>query len=522
MPPGAVIGIAVPRSADMVVAILAVTRIGAAYLPLDPASPTARLAHLVEDAEPRLVLTAGEVSLPEGTVTLDVTMKAPDADAAAPVDVDVRSAAYLIHTSGSTGRPKGVVVTHVGLAALARTQADAYGLTTTSRVMQTASLAFDASVKDLVATWWAAAVLVLPSPERYAGDELADQLARWRVTDALVPPPVLAGVSPERAGDLRTLFVGGDICPPALVRTWTASGRRVRNTYGPTETTVTALASHPLDGTADEVPIGHPIDGAAAYVLDGRLRPVDDGTIGELYIAGAGLARGYLNQTGLTASRFLADPFASDGSRMYRTGDLVRSDAAGELVFVGRADDQVKIRGHRIELGEIETVAAQADGVRAAVATIATDAAADPRLLLYVVPRSTSGLSDPPRADLSTTVSMHLSLHLPNYMIPAAVTVIDAVPLTSNGKVDRAALPAPVWSRGDGGGARKAASSRPSPEPSSGCCASRTSGQRTPSCSWGATRWTRPARPVSSPRTSVCGCGRWTCCAHARSPTSLP
>ena len=456
------VGICMPRSAAMVVALLAVVRTGAAYLPLDPDYPRARLRYLLDDARPQAVITDSGTAdcIPAGQRLVDVNAAAPHASAAARRSrVPSSAAAYIIYTSGTTGRPKGTVVTHAGLEALARSQADSWRLTTRSRVLQTASLSFDASVEDILGAWWAGATLVLPSPDRLSGQALADQMAEWRVTHALVPPPVLSGASAMNLTSLECLFVGAEACPPALVREWARDGRRMVNTYGPTEATVTCLHSRALDPADDRVPIGHPIEGMRAYVLDETLAPATDG---ELYVAGAGLARGYAGQPGLTADRFVADPLVP-GERMYRTGDRVSIDEAGEIHYHGRTDDQIKLRGFRIEPGEIEATALRLPEVRSAVVTLGPPATVmsgcgapdregrrPDKLLLYVALEA--GADVDPR-DLRTA----LARELPSYMIPASVTILSELPLTVNGKVDRSALPAPTWSRAGGTPPRTAA-----------------------------------------------------------------
>jgi len=445
---GKVIGVCIPRSAMMVIAVLGIARTGAAYLPLDANLPLERSRLILDDAQPDTVLVVEEsrAALPPERDGLDLAALIGAAsnrasDTELPGDPHPGEIAYIIYTSGTTGRPKGTLAPHAGLEALARSQAESWGLTPESRVLQTASLSFDASVNDLVAAWWAGAALVLPSADRRAGQELADQMSEWSITHALVPPPVLAGASGSSVPTLRSLLVGGESCPPSLVREWATPERRMVNTYGPTETTVTCLHSAALDPADAFIPIGHAIEGVSATVRDARLAPVAPGAEGELYISGPGLARGYLGQPGLTAARFVADP-ESPGARMYRTGDLVIEGP--ELRFLGRTDDQVKIRGHRVELGEIERAALDIDGIRAATVVAGPRGETeDLALFLYVAAEQTS-------FDARSLLA-RLGERLPGYMLPASITRMDALPLNSNGKVARSSLPAPSWIRATDG-----------------------------------------------------------------------
>ncbi|HSA51731.1 MAG TPA: amino acid adenylation domain-containing protein, partial [Yinghuangia sp.] len=338
-----VVALVLPRSVAWVVAVLGVLKTGAAYLPVDPAYPAERIAYLLDDARPALVI--------DDPAQVDDTADFPATDPDMPIDP--AQAAYVIYTSGSTGRPKGVVVSHTGIASLVASQIDHLRLGVGSRVLQASSPSFDASFWDVCAALLSGAALVLaPVDDPLAG------LRDARVTHATVPPSALAAV-PEGTGTaLETLIVAGEACPPELVARW-APGRRMINAYGPTETTVCATMSTPLDASvAGNPPMGQAIINARVYVLDAALRPVPPGVPGELYVAGPGLARGYLGRTALTAQRFVADPYTpanQPGTRMYRTGDLARTTRDGRLEYLGRADNQLKIRGYRIEPGEIET-----------------------------------------------------------------------------------------------------------------------------------------------------------------------
>jgi amino acid adenylation domain-containing protein len=353
--------------------------------------------------------------------------------------------AYVIYTSGSTGAPKAVVITHAGLASLTANQVSRLAITSSSRILQLASLSFDAAVLDVLMAWPAGACLVVPGPERLAGEALAEVLNDYRISHVLVPPAVLAGVPVGMVRGLECLLVGGEACPVELAALWSA-GRRMVNAYGPTEVTVVASMSEPL-GESDglpALPIGRPVLNSRSFVLDEALQLVPPGVVGELYVAGAGLARGYLGRAGLTASRFVACPFAGGGERMYRTGDLVRWRGDGQLEFAGRADEQVKVRGFRIEPGEVEAAVADCAGVGRVAVVVREDRPGDRRLVAYVVP------SDGTAVD-GGVLRAAVAGVLPDYMVPAAFVVVEALPLTVSGKVDRAALPAPDYGAGAGG-----------------------------------------------------------------------
>ncbi|MEV0321981.1 amino acid adenylation domain-containing protein [Streptomyces sp. NPDC050658] len=447
------VGVAVPRCADQVAVALGVFKAGAAYLPVNLDYPADRILFLLDDAAPAVLLTtegaAGE--LPQGLTTEAVAIDTPEVRAAwrdcpatdPETELSPDHPAYVIFTSGSTGLPKGVTVTHAGIAALGATTEERLALTPDARVLQVAAPSFDAAFWELVQTLTTGATLVIPAEQRVVGDDLARTLAERAVTHVMLPPSVLAALpadAPRTLTGLRTVTVGGEACPPALVAAW-APGRRFVNAYGPTETTVCGAISAPL--TTDHTPIGTAVADNRVRVLDERLAPVPPGTPGELYIAGPSLARGYLNRHALTAERFVADPYGPPGARMYRTGDIVRQGADGQLDYVGRSDDQVKINGLRIEPGEIAATLGRHPGVAQAVVTVHENKDGDRRLVGYAVPVRDGGRA-PDADDLRT----FLTERLPEFMVPSLCMVLDSLPLTPNGKLDKAALPEPEATAG--------------------------------------------------------------------------
>ncbi|WP_415852026.1 amino acid adenylation domain-containing protein, partial [Tsukamurella ocularis] len=429
--PGDVVAVTAPRSIGFVAVVLGVAKAGAAFLPVDAATPRERIDAMFADAHP--VLEVDGALLAAGPGDDAGAEPVTDADRRAPLTP--QDAAYVIFTSGSTGTPKGVAVTHAGLADLVRTF-DELDLGPGTRMLHNASVGFDAAVWELLCALGTGGTLVVSATVR-AGRELAAFVEKHRVTNAVLTPSVLASVPEGRMPGLTSLVVAAEAVSRSLVDRW-GPGRRLVNAYGPTEATIAVSFARIRPGGAGPVPIGRPVRGMAVRVLDGALRRVAPGVVGELYVAGAAVARGYVGRPGLTASRFVADPYGGPGTRMYRTGDLVRWLPDGALEYVGRADDQVKIRGVRVELGEVEAALAACPGVRAAVAAV-HDGAGGARLVGYVV---APGLAP-------DDVTAFAGRRLPAAMVPFVV-VLDALPLTPSGKLDRAALPEPVFAAAAG------------------------------------------------------------------------
>ncbi|MFE7620583.1 amino acid adenylation domain-containing protein, partial [Streptomyces sp. NPDC057496] len=450
--PERLVAVLLPRSAELVVTELAISRAGAGFVPVDTAFPADRIAHILRDSRPLLVVASAEATAalpdPDCPVLLVEDLLAEGTTGTGPDDVTgtgrrdpvpPAGTAYVIYTSGTTGLPKGVVVTHRGLAGFTGFLTERFEATPDSRVLQFASPSFDTSVLELCLTFGSGAALVVSPDGPLVGSALADALVGNRVTHALIPPAAAATLPDPDLPDLRTLGVGGDACPAELVHRF-APGRRMLNGYGPTEYTIAATFSHPL--SPGGIPsMGGPLWNTRLFVLDTALNPVPPGVTGELYLAGDGLARGYLGHPALTSHRFVANPFHGCGTRMYRTGDLVRWTTGGELEFLGRTDDQVKIRGFRVELGEVESVLGAHPDVRQCVVVVREDRPGTKHLVGYAVTGGTGG----PDGD---ALRAHAAAILPEYMVPAAIVVLDALPMTANGmKVDRKALPAPEFGR---------------------------------------------------------------------------
>ncbi|MDT5155435.1 MAG: hypothetical protein QOI01_7168, partial [Mycobacterium sp.] len=439
--PGERVALLLPRSGEAIIAILGVLKTGAAYLPMDPAHPDARIEFMIGDAEPIAAVTTAHLrGRLDGFdfLVLDVDSVAVDSQlgtaSPAPESDDI---AYVIYTSGTTGVPKGVAVTHRNVIQLMQTLHADLPAGPGQVWSQWHPYSFDVSVWEIwgallhggrlivVADW------VIRSPRDFHA-----LLITEKVSVLCQTPSAVGMLSPEELGS-TALVVGGEPCSAELVERW-APGRVMINVYGPTETTMWVAMSAPLAAGCGVVPIGVPVHGAALFVLDGWLRPVPPGVVGELYVAGAGVGVGYWRRSGLTGSRFVACPYGAPGARMYRTGDLVRWDDDGQLQYLGRADQQVKIRGHRIELGEVQSALSALDGVDQAAVIAREDPPGDKRLVGYVTERPNATI-DP------ATVRAMIADRLPAYMVPAAVMVLETLPLTVNGKLDQRALPAPEY-----------------------------------------------------------------------------
>ena len=447
--PEVVVGLCVERSPAMLVGLLGILKAGGAYLPLDPSYPQERLAFMLADAQAPVLLTQDALveRLPAHaarTVRLDADWPAiaRHPASAPPLALHPHNPAYVIYTSGSTGTPKGVAVTHQSLCNLASAQMADFPMRAGDRVLGAASIGFDASIEQkFLPLLHGACVVLMADPQMQEPATFWDFVSRHAVNYLDTTPSLLAAMieAAPSAIALHRVVLGGEEASPSLLRRLRRRFGKVpiTNTYGPTECCIDATA-FALDDIVDDTrtPIGRPLANYRIYVLDGGLQPVPAGVAGELYIAGAGLARGYLGRSGLTAERFVADPYGAAGSRMYRTGDLARWRADGVLDFLGRADAQVKLRGFRIEPGEIEAALVRHACVAQAAVIAREDAAGGQRLVGYVVAAAGASVD-------AAALRAHVGRSLPDYMVPSAIVVLERLPLTPNGKLDRAALPAP-------------------------------------------------------------------------------
>ncbi|MCX6619663.1 MAG: amino acid adenylation domain-containing protein, partial [Acidobacteria bacterium] len=441
--PGVTVGLLLERSVSSYVALLAVLKTGAAFVPIDPSYPADRVAFIAGDAGLRVVLTTSNLAathagLGDRLFALDQNEpKLARYSAARPVVSDSGDAlAYVIYTSGTTGRPKGVAVNHSSICFFLSVCTPIYGVTAEDRVYQGMTLAFDFSIEEVWPTWLAgAAVIAGPTDSRRIGSGLADFLAENRVSILCCVPTLLATLDRDLPS-IHTLIVGGEACPRDMVERWSGPGRRLLNASAPTETTVTASWTELEAGKP--VTIGRPMPGYRMYVLDDKLRPLPTGEPGEICIGGNGVAVGYLNRPDLTETRFVADPFER-GRRMYRSGDLGCFAPNGEIEFLGRIDTQVKIRGFRIELGEIEAVLVEDAVVENAIVSTTAAGVQPEELVAYLKLRP--GTTD--SETLRERLAVELRRRLPVYMVPAYIEILDAIPMLASGKADRKQLPAP-------------------------------------------------------------------------------
>jgi amino acid adenylation domain-containing protein len=446
--PEVLVGIFMERSVETLVGLLAVLKAGGAYLPLDPVYPSERVGFMLEDSQAQVVLTQTALfdRLPDTTartICLDAGYSDISQDRGDNVSVEMTpdNLAYVIYTSGSTGRPKGVLIAHRGVTNMIEASMKLFGVTSGSRVLQAASLSFDASVLEIFMALLGGATLYLASHDAItSGTELAQVLRDRAITTMAATPSVLELIPDGEYPALQSIIAGGEACTAETAARW-SRGRQLFNAYAPTEATVYATTTRVAEGERRIPRLGRPISNMQVYLLDSHLRPVPIGISGEIHVGGVGLARGYLKRPKLTAERFVPDPFSrTPGARLYRTGDLARFLTEGEIEFVGRTDQQVKVRGFRIELGEIETVLGRHPGVQEAVVVVRDDAPGGKRLIAYVVARE-----EPPPT--TSELRDYLQRTLPEYMVPSSFVLLEALPLMANGKVDRNALPAPEQAR---------------------------------------------------------------------------
>lgn len=444
------VALALPRSPEMVASMLGVLKTGAAYLPLDPEFPADRISYMLEDAKPSCIITTEEIaaSLPDNLavpeLVLDQAVTQEIIKRYSPENPDVSVSldhpAYIIYTSGSTGRPKGVVVTQKSLSNFLLSMKEAFSLGEEDRLLAVTTVAFDISALELYLPLISGARIVIARKETIREPHaLAQMIENFDINIMQATPTLwhaLVTSEPEKLRGLRVL-VGGEALPSGLLQALQDLHCSVTNLYGPTETTIWSAAAFLEEGLKGVPPIGKPIWNTQVYVLDNGLQPMPPGVVGELYIAGTGLARGYFHRPDLTAERFVADPYGPPGTRMYRTGDQARWRADGSLDYIGRADHQIKIRGFRIELGEIDAVLANHPHIEQAAVVVREDQPGDKRLAAYVVADAAIDTAE---------LRRYMGASLPDYMVPAAFVEMDELPLTPNGKLDRKALPAPDFS----------------------------------------------------------------------------
>jgi amino acid adenylation domain-containing protein len=453
--PDVAVGVCLKRSPELMIALLGVLKAGGACMPLDPDYPRERLAYMLEDSGAPVLITQPGLLSELGNIKSEVVLLEPglrilegQSRENLPSSATPENLAYVIYTSGSTGKPRGVLLTHRGLVNHNTAAIKLYGIESNDRVLQFASISFDIAIEETWPTWIAGATLVIRNAQMMGGSEFLRWIRQQQMTVLNLPTAYWHELVRELAESgytvpesLRMVIVGGEKASSAAYNSWfKAGGNRSRwvNTYGPTEASVIATSYEPdrSQPVPENLPIGRPIANTEIHILDANLQPVPIGTPGELHIGGPGLARGYLNRPEMTEQKFISNPFKSDaGARLYKTGDSARFLPDGQIEFIGRVDFQVKIRGYRIEPGEIEAALEKCPGVRECV-VIAREESGEKRLVAYVV----AALDRVPAA---TELRDILKQELPEYMVPADLMFLTALPLTVNGKVDRKALPAP-------------------------------------------------------------------------------
>ncbi|CAD5967368.1 non-ribosomal peptide synthetase [Planktothrix agardhii] len=460
------VGLFVERSLDMIVGILGILKAGGAYVPLDVNYPKDRITYLLEDTQLSIVLTQSQFlgQLPQfqgTTICLDQdwSIIAKQSTVNPIVEVDQHNLAYIIYTSGSTGKPKGVMIEHRSVVNYILTVIRECSLTSDDKILQFASICFDASVEEIFGGLLSGATLALRTEDMLRSSEDFWQCCqKWQLTVLIFPAAYwhqlvseLTPTTPQIITNIKLIMVGGEAIQQSKVKQWHQNTvnysplPQLFNAYGPTEATIITTLCEFTSPTITNVPIGRPLSNTQVYILDAFLQPVPVGVAGELHIGGAGLARGYLNRPELTQEKFIPDPFSNySDSRLYKTGDLARYLPDGNIEYLGRIDNQVKIRGFRIELGEIETVLSQHSAVKTAIVIAREDETEQKRLVAYVVTQ-TEGISAPQEQSLLAVNELRqfLKAQLPEYMVPSAFVILESLPLTSNGKVDRRALPAP-------------------------------------------------------------------------------
>ncbi|TPG75974.1 amino acid adenylation domain-containing protein [Brevibacillus laterosporus] len=457
--PESIIAIMLPRSIEMIVSMLAVCKAGGAYLPIDPDYPSERIAYMLEDSAASVLITSGELDLSNIDFSgerIDVLQSLAEMNNETSVNSQSletlcfpqpNDLAYVIYTSGSTGKPKGVMIEHKSLSNLIFATRDLYGFSKDTRIIQFSSFSFDASVREIFPALASGSTICMDTKERLLpGKQLIEWLHEKKINMAIIPPSVMAILPDAKLPYLRTLEVAGEACPATIAVRW-GKGRRFMNSYGPTEATVCSSSGEYVETDKSEaidkpVPpdIGRPTSNCKIFILDENQQPVPVGVIGEVYIGGAGIARGYLNREDLTREKFVYIEFEElwqGAIRLYRTGDLARFLPNGRIAYVGRIDDQVKIHGHRIEMGEIEQVLGNHPAVKQCVAVVEEDEKYRKKLVAYAVPFSRYFDHS---ISLTGELRVFLQSQLPFFMIPNVIKIIKDIPLTPNGKIDRTKL----------------------------------------------------------------------------------